>query len=96
MGTDCPYLLLEGWASLEGPGEQLYAEVGEGVRARLSKPVDVSSDPLYINVSWIGLFVVPSAARSPGILGNWAGTITKSSVSHEEFLLLLSADSLEP
>lgn len=86
MGTDTPHLLLKGPARPEGLGELLQGGEGDGVRPRLSRPAEATSElPLHMRLSGGGLAPAASATRSPG---NWAGTMTKSSVSQDESLLL--------
>lgn len=94
MGTDTPHLLLEnGPARPEGLGELLQGGEGDGVRPWLSRPAEATSElPLHIRLSTGGLAPATSATKSPG---NWAGTMTKSSVSQDESLLL-PPDSREP
>lgn len=94
MGTEAPHLLLENApARPEGLRELLQGGEGDGVRPRLSGPAEAASElPLHIRLSGGGLAQAASATRSPG---NWAGTMTKSSVSQDESLLL-PPESREP
>lgn len=93
MGTEAPYLLLEkGPGRPEGLGELLQVGEGDGVRPWLSRPAEATSElPLHSRLSGGGLALAASGTRSPG---NWAGTMTKSSVSQES--LLLPPESRDP